>query len=162
MSILVANPCTSNASPKLYTAESVSDISFIRGGKRGDIVIVTTVDGFQIWSFQDDYAIPGAAVEGVDYILAKPCGYWVLIGLSGSGGGGGGVQWFVVDDIADLRLIPSSPLNKMARLIRPNPQEIREWWWDNTSMAVDDGTDTSPVILPDGADAGDPGRWLPW
>lgn len=110
----------------------------------------------------ENYTPSGAAVEGVDYIAARPCGTWVLSGTSGSGGGGGGGQWFVVDDIADLRLISSSPTNAMARLIRPNPGEIREWYWDATSMAVDDGTDTSPVILPDGADAGDPGRWLPW
>lgn len=160
--MLVANPCTSNSSPKAYQADSTSDISFIRNGKRGDVVIVTMTTGFQIWAFYESHTPSGTAVEGVDYIIAKPCGWWVLIGLSGSGGGGGGVQWFVVDDISDLRLIPSSPQNKMARLIRPNPGEIREWWWDVTSMAVDDGTDTSPVILPDGADAGDPGRWLPW
>jgi hypothetical protein len=47
-------------------------------------------------------------------------------------------------------------------LIRPNPGEIREWYWDSTSTDVDDGTTFSPVILPDDADSGDPGRWLPW
>lgn len=125
-------------------------------------MIVADANSFSVWRLFLEYTPSGSAVEGEDYIYARPCGVWVMSGLSGSGGGGAGMQWFVVDNISDLRLIPSSPLNKMARLIRPNPGEIREWWWDRTSMDVDDGTDTSPVILPDGADAGDPGRWLPW
>jgi hypothetical protein len=120
------------------------------------------VAGFQIWAFFEDYTPSGAAVLGVDYVVAKPCGWWVSIGLAGSGGGGGGMQWFAIDDIDALREIPSSPLNKMARLIRPNPGEIREWYWDSKSTDVDDGTTFSPVILPDDADSGDPGRWLPW
>lgn len=162
MSVLVANPCTSLASPKVYIAETVSDLYHIRNGKRGDIAVVTKTTGFEIWAFKEEYEIPGSAVEGTDYIIAKPCGWWVMIGLSGSGGGGGGGQWFTVNNVAGLRLIPSASSNAMARLIAPNPGEIREWYWDNASMEVDDGTDTSPVILPDGADAGDPGRWLPW
>lgn len=86
MSILVANPCTSNASPKIYIAESVSDIAFIRNGKPGDTVLVKPLDGFQVWSFVE--SIPDGSVEGVNYIIAKPCGYWVLIGLSSGGRAG--------------------------------------------------------------------------
>jgi hypothetical protein len=161
--MLVANPCTQNTSPKLYSADSTSDIAFIRNAKQGDLVIVATQSSWSVWKFYSEYSPSGSAIEGEDYIIAKPCGWFVLSGDSLlSGSGGVSLPWFVVDDVNELRQIPSSAANRMARLIRPNPGEIREWYWDSLSMAVDDGTDTSPVILPDGADAGDPGRWLPW
>lgn len=163
MSILVANPCTSNASPKVYVAESVNDIYEIRNGKKGDLAIVASLSEFQIWRMFEDYTPSGAAVEGVDYIYAKPCGVWVISGVSGGGGSVGGVTgWFVVDALDDLRAVDGSAANKMARLIDPQPGENREWYWDNSSTAVDDGTSTAVAILPDNYDVGDNGRWLPW
>lgn len=51
------------------------------------MVFVKPLDGYQVWAFAEE--IPDGYVEGSNYIVAKPCGYWVLIGLSGSGGRSG-------------------------------------------------------------------------
>lgn len=91
MSILTANPCSSNASPKFYVADSVDDIYDIQNAKKGDLAIVVTQSGFQIWRMYDSYTPPVDAAEGVDYIVAQPCGTWVISGVSG--------QFAVVKDV---------------------------------------------------------------
>lgn len=85
MSILVANPCTSNASPKLYIGDAVSDLYEIRNAKKGDIAIVALLGSYSIWRFFESYEPPSGAIEGIDYIAARPCGWFVLIGTGDSG-----------------------------------------------------------------------------
>lgn len=85
MSILVANPCTSNAAPKLYVGEVVTDLYEIRNAKKGDIAIVALVGSFSVWRFYESYTPPEGSTEGVDYIAAQPCGWFVLSGTGGSG-----------------------------------------------------------------------------
>lgn len=83
--MLAANPCNGNTSPKIYSADSVEEIYDIRNAKKGDLVIIVTDEGFSIWRFYESYTIPDGAVEGVDYIAASPCGWFVLGGEGNSG-----------------------------------------------------------------------------
>jgi hypothetical protein len=74
-------------------------------------------------------------------------------------GGSGQRGYFEVADVAALRLIRWATTNRRAWLLAPQSREPREWYWDNSSTATDDGL---TVVKPFNRTAIEPGRWLVW
>ncbi len=76
--------------------------------------------------------------------------------------GGDSVGFIQTTNLTALRALPWTATYKHAWLTVPEDRENREWYWDATSLAVDDGTAESDVAKPDNRAVELAGRWLIW
>lgn len=108
-----------------------------------------TVDGVIVHIYIDD--------DSTDATLPEVITDDVVI-VEGTVTSGANLGWFQVHDIATLRLIPYRSTNKRAWVVAPEAPSPKEWYWSESSTALDDSA--LSVVKPFDRTNSEPGRWL--